>query len=111
MDTGQKRVIRPPQPSTKASDGLKTSNQPPLTTPATAERWRQLPDLGSKVMRQQVRAFGRLLIDCRLIHRTLWAVALPDGHLASVWWRQGLTVRFNFRLVCLGLELWSGDCA
>jgi len=46
MDTGQKRVIRPPQPSTKASDGLKTSNQQPLTTPATAERWRQLPDLG-----------------------------------------------------------------
>jgi hypothetical protein len=46
MDTGQKRVIRPLQPSTKASDGLKTSNQPPLTAPATAEHWRQLPDLG-----------------------------------------------------------------
>jgi hypothetical protein len=46
MDTGQKRVIRPLQPSTKASDGLQTSNQPPLTTPATAERWYQRLDLG-----------------------------------------------------------------
>jgi len=47
-------------------------------------------------MRQQVRAFGRLLIDCRLIHRSLWAVALPDGHLASVWWRQGLDGAIQF---------------
>lgn len=46
MDTRQKRVIRPLQPSTKASGGLKTSNQPPLITPATAERWHQRLDLG-----------------------------------------------------------------
>jgi len=46
MDTGPKRVIRRLQPSTKASDGLKTSNQPPQMARATAERWHQRSDLG-----------------------------------------------------------------